>query len=103
MNQNSPSGRRANSLGVHSIDHFAVEVPDLEAARTFYTLFGLDVRDVALHLADQVTDRARHFGKALRADDHQGHRADERQLVEAEINHDLVLASTSTVFASADF
>lgn len=45
MNQNSPSGRRANSLGVHSIDHFAVEVPDLEAARTFYTLFGLDVRE----------------------------------------------------------
>lgn len=45
MNQNSPSGRRTNSLGVHSIDHFAVEVPDLEAARTFYTLFGLDVRE----------------------------------------------------------
>ena len=45
MNQNSPSGRRANSLGVHSIDHFAVEVPDLEAARKFYTLFGLDVRE----------------------------------------------------------
>lgn len=45
MNQKSPSGRRANVLGVHSIDHFAVEVPDLEAARTFYTLFGLEVRD----------------------------------------------------------
>ena len=44
MNQKSPSGRRANVLGVHSIDHFAVEVPDLEAARTFYTLFGLEVR-----------------------------------------------------------
>lgn len=38
-------GRRANVLGVHSIDHFAVEVPDLEEARNFYTLFGLDVRD----------------------------------------------------------
>ncbi|MFC3444322.1 VOC family protein [Sphingobium rhizovicinum] len=45
MNQNSPSGRRTNSLGVHSIDHFAVEVPDLDAARTFYTLFGLEVRE----------------------------------------------------------
>jgi catechol 2,3-dioxygenase-like lactoylglutathione lyase family enzyme len=32
-------------LGVHSIDHFAVEVPDLDAARTFYTLFGLEVRE----------------------------------------------------------
>lgn len=45
MNQSSPSGRRAKCLGVHSIDHFALEVPDLEAARTFYTLFGLDVRE----------------------------------------------------------
>jgi len=45
MNQKSSSGRRANVLGVHSIDHFALEVPDLEEARKFYTLFGLDVRD----------------------------------------------------------
>lgn len=45
MNQISPSGRRANMLGVHSIDHFALEVPDLEEARTYYSLFGLDVRE----------------------------------------------------------
>ena len=33
-------------LGVHSVDHFAFSVPDLEAARNFYTAFGLDVRDL---------------------------------------------------------
>lgn len=45
MNEKSTAGRRANVLGIHSIDHFAVEVPELEDARRFYTLFGLDVRD----------------------------------------------------------
>ncbi|GLK45469.1 VOC family protein [Novosphingobium resinovorum] len=45
MSEMSKGGRRAGALGVHSIDHFAIEVPDLEDARTFYTLFGLDVRD----------------------------------------------------------
>ncbi|WP_380879724.1 glyoxalase [Sphingomonas sp. DBB INV C78] len=38
-------GRRPNILGVHSIDHFAIHVPDIEEARKFYSLFGLDVRD----------------------------------------------------------
>ncbi|HEY1723616.1 MAG TPA: VOC family protein [Magnetospirillaceae bacterium] len=33
----------ANRLGVHSLDHFAISVPNLEEARGFYTLFGLDV------------------------------------------------------------
>lgn len=37
--------KRAGALGVHSIDHFAVEVPDLAEARRFYEAFGLDVRD----------------------------------------------------------
>jgi catechol 2,3-dioxygenase-like lactoylglutathione lyase family enzyme len=31
--------------GVHSLDHFALSVPDLEAARAFYRAFGLDVHD----------------------------------------------------------
>jgi catechol-2,3-dioxygenase len=39
------SGRRPGILGVHSVDHFALEVPDLAVARTFYETFGLDVRD----------------------------------------------------------
>jgi catechol 2,3-dioxygenase-like lactoylglutathione lyase family enzyme len=37
--------RRRGVLAVHSIDHFAIEVPDLDEARRFYSLFGLDVRD----------------------------------------------------------
>ena len=46
------SSRRPNALGVHSLDHFALAVPDLEEARRYYTTFGLDVREhgAALHL-----------------------------------------------------
>lgn len=35
--------RRPGELGVHSLDHFALTVPDLEVARKFYSSFGLDV------------------------------------------------------------
>lgn len=38
-------------LAVHSVDEFVFSVPDLEAARHFYTSFGLDVRDEAGGLA----------------------------------------------------
>jgi len=31
------------TLGVHSLDHFGLEVPDLEPAKRFYAAFGLDV------------------------------------------------------------
>src|SRR5581483_4585237 len=40
-----PVARRAGELGVHSLDRFNFSVPDLEAARTFYSSFGLDVHD----------------------------------------------------------
>jgi catechol 2,3-dioxygenase-like lactoylglutathione lyase family enzyme len=36
--------KRVGALGVHSIDHFAVQVPDLAEAQAFYEAFGLDVR-----------------------------------------------------------
>ena len=36
--------RRTGALGVHSLDHFCIAVPDLNEAKTFYTEFGLDVR-----------------------------------------------------------
>jgi catechol 2,3-dioxygenase-like lactoylglutathione lyase family enzyme len=44
--------RRSDALGVHSLDHFALTVPDLEDARRYYTAFGLDVREHgdALHI-----------------------------------------------------
>ena len=37
--------KRPNVLAIHSIDHFALDVPDLEEARVYFTTFGLDVRD----------------------------------------------------------
>jgi catechol 2,3-dioxygenase-like lactoylglutathione lyase family enzyme len=36
--------RRPGVLGVHSLDHFSLTVPDLAQAKTFYGSFGLDVR-----------------------------------------------------------
>ncbi len=40
-----PPSRRPGALGVHSLDHFALAVPDLEEARRFYAGFGLDLRE----------------------------------------------------------
>lgn len=37
--------RRSRVTAVHSIDRFAISVPELGAARRFYSAFGLDVRD----------------------------------------------------------
>jgi catechol 2,3-dioxygenase-like lactoylglutathione lyase family enzyme len=37
--------RRPGVLGVHSLDHFAISVPDLADAKRFYGNFGLDVRE----------------------------------------------------------
>ena len=41
----APRPRRPGELGVHSVDHFNFAVPDLKQAQTFYTDFGLDLRD----------------------------------------------------------
>jgi catechol 2,3-dioxygenase-like lactoylglutathione lyase family enzyme len=40
-----PPTRREGALGVHSVDHFAMVVPDLAEAQRFYREFGLDVRE----------------------------------------------------------
>jgi catechol 2,3-dioxygenase-like lactoylglutathione lyase family enzyme len=47
-----PIYRRPGELGVHSLDRFNFSVPDLEAARKFYSSFGLDMREEgnALHI-----------------------------------------------------
>lgn len=37
--------KRPGELGVHSFGHFNMAVPSLSAAETFYTAFGLDVRE----------------------------------------------------------
>lgn len=38
------SRRRLGALGVHSLDHFSLTVPDLTQAADFYACFGLEVR-----------------------------------------------------------
>ena len=40
-----PVQRRPGELGVHSLDRFNFMVPDLKAAQTFYTEFGLDLKE----------------------------------------------------------
>jgi len=43
--------RRSQVTAVHSIDRFAISVPELDAARRYFTAFGLDVRDIPDGLA----------------------------------------------------
>jgi catechol 2,3-dioxygenase len=45
MTKDKQSMRRPGVLGVHSLDHFVLAVPDLDEANNFYSLFGLDVRE----------------------------------------------------------
>src|SRR5258706_1627527 len=40
-----PKSRRPEALGVHSIDHFSLSIPDVAAAQKFYGTFGLDTRN----------------------------------------------------------
>jgi catechol 2,3-dioxygenase-like lactoylglutathione lyase family enzyme len=43
--------RRPDALGVHSVDHCSLVVPDLAVARTFYDDFGLELREEGNGLA----------------------------------------------------
>jgi len=38
-----PPSRRPGELGVHSLDHFSLNVPDMAVAEKFYGSFGIDV------------------------------------------------------------
>ena len=60
-----PPSRRAGVLGVHSIDHFALQVPDLEVARRFYGDFGLDVREEGNDLGLYVHGIAHRWGRVV--------------------------------------
>ena len=40
-----PVPRRPGELGVHSLDHFTLQVPDVAAAEKFYGQFGLDMKE----------------------------------------------------------
>lgn len=54
--------RRPGVLGVHSLDHFSLTVPDLEQARTFYGSFGLDVREEGGGLGLYTSGRPHRWG-----------------------------------------
>ncbi|EON91769.1 glyoxalase [Marinobacter lipolyticus SM19] len=45
MALNKEPNQPTRPVGVHSLDHFALNVPCLETAHDFYTSFGLDVRE----------------------------------------------------------
>ena len=59
--------KRPNVLAIHSIDHFALEVPDLEEGRRFYETFGLDVRDEEGGLALHTHGHPHRWGRLLQA------------------------------------
>jgi catechol 2,3-dioxygenase-like lactoylglutathione lyase family enzyme len=61
------SQKRAGALGVHSIDHFGLQVPDLGVARSFYAAFGLDVRDVDGGLGLFTRESAHCWGRIVQA------------------------------------
>ncbi len=50
--------RRPGELGIHSIDHCHMVVPDLKIAHNFYDSFGLDVAEVGNGLALQTHGNA---------------------------------------------
>lgn len=62
------SKRRRGVLGVHSIDHFAIAVPDLAEARAFYGAFGLDVRDEAGGLGLYTKSHPHRWGVVTKTD-----------------------------------
>ncbi len=45
-----PPIRKPGELGVHSVDHFSLNVPDLAEAEHFYRSFGMDVEDESAKL-----------------------------------------------------
>lgn len=60
--------KRPNALAIHSIDHFALAVPDLDEARRFYETFGLDVRDEAGSLALYTFGHPHCWGRLFKRD-----------------------------------
>lgn len=67
-------GFTSGAIGVHSIDHFTLTVPDLAVAKRFFTAFGLDVQEVDgelelragdLHLWGRIRGGQRKFMRYL--------------------------------------
>ena len=56
------ASKRPGELGVHSLDHFALTVPDLEVARKFYSSFGLEVPEEGNRLGMYTTGNPHRWG-----------------------------------------
>ena len=56
------AARRAGEFGVHSVDHFALAVPDGAEARRFYSSFGLDAREEGGGIGLYAADGAHRWG-----------------------------------------
>jgi catechol 2,3-dioxygenase-like lactoylglutathione lyase family enzyme len=59
----APRPRRPGELGVHSVDHFNLTVPDLKLAQKFYSDFGLDVREEGNGLGLYTTGHDHRWGR----------------------------------------
>ena len=59
----APQPRRPGGLGVHSVDHVNMIVPDLKEAQTFYAGFGLDVREEGNHLGLYTFGQEQRWGR----------------------------------------
>jgi len=54
--------RRPGELGVHSLDHFSMTVPDLAVAHRFYKSFGLDIEEQGASIALRTASQPHEWG-----------------------------------------
>ena len=57
---------RQGSYGVHSIDHFALEIPDLGEGKFFFDTFGLRVVDKPEALELYASDTPQRWGRLFK-------------------------------------
>ena len=57
-----PADGRPGELGVHSIDHFSLNVPDLAEAEHFYKSFGMDVEAESAKLVLRTASNTHPWG-----------------------------------------
>jgi catechol 2,3-dioxygenase-like lactoylglutathione lyase family enzyme len=60
-----PATTNQRALGVHSLDHFVLAVPDLKPAQRFYADFGLDVREDGNALALKTFGHDQSWGRVV--------------------------------------
>jgi catechol 2,3-dioxygenase-like lactoylglutathione lyase family enzyme len=63
--QQTHEPRRADLLGVHSLDHFCIAVPDLAAAQGYYETFGLKAAPQGRSLALSASAQQHRWGRLI--------------------------------------